>query len=186
MPFNFTPLSIPDLILIEPQRFGDARGFFMETYKKTAFVAGGISASFVQDNVSYSSRGVLRGLHYQLAPLAQAKLVTVYQGEVFDVAVDIRPGSPTYKQWHAVTLTADKSQSFYIPSGFAHGYCVLSEIAIFAYKVDAEYAPELDRGIIWDDPEININWPLQAPLLSPKDQALPRLNQADLPSDLSR
>jgi dTDP-4-dehydrorhamnose 3,5-epimerase len=181
MPFNFTPLAIPGLALVEPQRFGDARGFFMETYKKTDFAAGGIHGEFVQDNVSYSSRGVLRGLHYQLPPQAQAKLVTVYQGEVFDVAVDIRQDSPSYGQWHGLTLSSAKPQFFYIPTGFAHGYCVLSETAIFAYKVDAEYAPELDRGIMWNDPSIGIEWPIQPPLLSDKDKEHPPLSQVEKP-----
>jgi dTDP-4-dehydrorhamnose 3,5-epimerase len=182
MPFEFHRLAIPDVILVEPKRSGDARGFFMETYKHSAFAAQGIAEAFVQDNYSHSARGVLRGLHYQKAPAAQGKLVMVLQGEVFDVAVDIRPGSPTFARWVGVTLRADEPRLLYIPPGFAHGFCVLSDIADFTYKVTSEYAPDLERGIRWDDPQIGVQWPTQAqaPTLSARDMRLPLLAQADL------
>ncbi len=179
MPFRFRRLAIPELVLIEVDQFGDHRGFFMETYKRSAFVANGIAAEFVQDNYSRSARGVLRGLHYQNHPQAQGKLVMVLQGEIFDVAVDIRQGSPTYGQWVGLTLSAQQVHMLYIPPGFAHGFCVLSEIADFTYKVTGEYSPDLDRGIIWNDPAIGIAWPLREPRLSAKDAGLPPLAEAD-------
>jgi len=179
MPFRFRRLAIPDLILVEVDQFGDHRGFFMETYKRSAFVANGIAAQFVQDNYSRSARGVLRGLHYQKHPQAQGKLVMVLQGEIFDVAVDIRQGSPTYGQWEGLTLSAQQAHMLYIPPGFAHGFCVLSETADFTYKVTGEYSPDLDRGIIWNDPAIGIAWPLCEPHLSAKDAGLPPLSEAD-------
>ena len=180
MPFTFTPLTLPDVILIEPRRSGDARGFFMETYKRSDFSAGGIREAFVQDNYSRSARGVLRGLHYQKAPQAQGKLVMVVQGAVFDVAVDIRPDSPTFGRWVGVTLDAAEPRLLYISPGFAHGFCVLSETADFSYKVTAEYAPQLDSGILWNDPVIGIEWPIRNPTLSAKDAALPLLRDANL------
>lgn len=179
MPFKFHRLEIPDLILIEGQRFDDDRGFFAETYKMSQFVSYGISSPFVQDNWSHSIRGVLRGLHYQKHPKAQGKLVMVLRGQIFDVAVDIRKGSPTYGQWTGVTLTAEELRMLYVPPGFAHGFCVLSDEADVLYKVTAEYSPELDRGIIWNDPEIGIRWPIADPLLSVKDAQLPPLRDAD-------
>lgn len=179
MPFKFHRLEIPDLILIEGQRFDDDRGFFAETYKMSQFVPYGISSPFVQDNWSHSIRGVLRGLHYQKHPKAQGKLVMVLRGQIFDVAVDIRKGSPTYGQWAGVTLKAEELRMLYVPPGFAHGFCVLSDEADVLYKVTAEYSPELDRGIIWNDPEIGIRWPIVDPLLSAKDAQLPLLRDAD-------
>lgn len=179
MPFRFQRLAIPDVILIEAQTAGDHRGFFMETYKRSEFVANGISAVFVQDNFSHSVRGVLRGLHYQKHPQAQGKLVMVLQGEIFDVAVDIRKESPTYGQWVGVTLSAQSRHMLYIPAGFAHGFCVLSEAADFTYKVTAEYAPELDRGMLWNDPTLDIRWPIAEPMLSAKDMRLPLFHDAD-------
>lgn len=179
MPFRFHRLAIPDLILVEVQQFGDHRGFFMETYKHSEFAANGIAERFVQDNYSHSARGVLRGLHYQKHPQAQGKLVMVLQGEIFDAAVDIRRESPTYGQWVGMNLSAQRSEMLYIPPGFAHGFCVLSETADFTYKVTGEYAAELDRGIIWNDPIIGIAWPISAPLLSAKDARLPTLEEAD-------
>lgn len=180
MPFTFTPLAIPDVILVEPRRAGDARGFFMETYKRTEFVANGIAETFVQDNYSRSVRGVLRGLHYQKAPLAQGKLVMVLQGAVFDVAVDIRRESPTYGRWVGVTLDSREPRLLYIPPGFAHGFCALSDSVDFTYKVTAEFAPQLDRGIVWNDPALGIDWQITNPILSAKDAALPLLQDADL------
>lgn len=179
MPFEFHPTPIPDIVRIDVKSFADPRGCFMETYKRSAFVAAGIGVTFVQDNFSHSKRGVLRGLHYQKAPAAQGKLVQVLHGEVFDVAVDIRTGSPTYGQWVGALLSDKNPQMLYIPPGFAHGFCVLSDEANFVYKVTTEYAPGLDRGIVWNDPDIGIDWPITDPVLSEKDAALPTLAHAD-------
>jgi len=179
MSFNFQRLNIPDVVLIEAQAFEDQRGLFMESYKKSVFSANGISDQFVQDNYSHSRRGVLRGLHYQKDPMAQAKLVTALRGEIFDVAVDIRRGSPTYARWVGKVLSAKECRLLYIPIGFAHGFCALSEEADVLYKVTAEYAPEFDRGVLWNDPEIGIGWPIGDPTVSPKDGKLPLLQLAD-------
>ena len=179
MPFKFQRLDMPDVILIEPTVFVDKRGFFMESYKYSEFARFGIKEKFVQDNHSRSTRGVLRGLHYQKAPKAQAKLVRVTRGEVFDVAVDIRRGSPTYGRWVGVLLSEENKKMLYVPVGFAHGFCVLSEEAEVLYKTTEEYAPEYERGIIWNDPDIGIKWPIEEPILSPKDAALPNLKDAD-------
>jgi dTDP-4-dehydrorhamnose 3,5-epimerase len=167
-----TPLTIPDVILIEPKVFGDERGYFYESFNQTAFnQVIGYDVQFVQDNHSKSQKGVLRGLHYQLAPKAQGKLVRVIQGEVFDVAVDIRKDSPTFGQWVGVILSAENKRQLWIPAGFAHGFITLSESAEFLYKTTDYYAPEYERCIAWNDSEIGINWPLdQAPILSSKDQ----------------
>lgn len=178
MPFTFQQLAIPGLILIEARRFRDDRGFFLETYKQAAFAAQGIDVSFVQDNYSHSVHRVLRGLHYQKLPQAQGKLVQVLRGEVFDVAVDIRVGSPTYGQWAGMHLSGDRFQLLYIPVGFAHGFCVLSEKAGFVYHITAEYAQQLEAGILWNDPAIGIEWPISDPLLSPRDAQLPLLQEA--------
>jgi dTDP-4-dehydrorhamnose 3,5-epimerase len=179
MPFNFERLRIPDLILIEPKVFQDKRGFFMESYKYSEFKKAGIKDYFVQDNHSYSRKGVIRGLHYQNPPRAQGKLIKVITGEIFDVAVDIRKGSPTYGKWEAVILSAENKKMLYIPPGFAHGFCTLSEFAEVLYKSTDEYAPECEAGIIWNDPDININWPIKNPILSEKDLLLPSLKDAD-------
>jgi dTDP-4-dehydrorhamnose 3,5-epimerase len=178
MPFRFQTLAIPDVILVEPRIFGDQRGFFMETYRRSDFATNGIPCDFVQDNVSHSVRGVLRGLHYQRPPRAQGKLVMALRGEVFDVAVDIRHGSPTFGQWVGILLSDRHHNMLYVPPGFAHGYCVLSDEADFVYKVTAEYAPGLETGILWNDPAIGIEWPIQDPVLSSKDLRLPRLEDA--------
>ncbi len=179
MPFQFRHLELPDVILIEPRNHKDGRGFFRETYKVSEFAAGGITARFVQDNHSHSTRGALRGLHYQNPPQAQAKLVFVANGEVLDVAVDIRKGSPTYGRWVAEILSADTGCMLYIPPGFAHGFCVLSAEADLIYKVTAEYAPELERGVRWNDPEIGVQWPITDVILSARDTGLPLLRDAD-------
>jgi dTDP-4-dehydrorhamnose 3,5-epimerase len=179
MPFEFQRLQIPEIMLVDAQSFGDDRGLFLETYRTSEFAANGIPDQFVQDNLSCSVRGVLRGMHYQLYPKAQGKLVMALQGEIFDVAVDIRKGSPTYGRWVGMTLSADQFRMIYIPVGFAHGFCVLSEEAIVSYKVTEEYAPEQDRGIIWNDPDIGIQWPIREPVLSTKDAQLPPLEEAD-------
>lgn len=180
MPFQFRQLAIPELILVEPQRFGDARGFFMETYQYETFAANGITPRFVQDNHSRSTRGVLRGLHYQKDPFAQGKLLKVVVGEVFDVAVDIRRGSPTFGQWAGEILSAENGRLLYVPPGFAHGFCVLSKSADLLYKTTEYYKPEGERGIIWNDPQINIEWPIAKPTLSTKDNELPTLSEADI------
>lgn len=180
MPFNFKPLEIPDLMLIEPKVFGDKRGFFMETFKLSDFRANGIYGDFVQDNMSRSQRGVLRGLHYQLSPKAQGKLVMTVKGAVFDVAVDIRKGSPYYGKWVAKELSEGNRLMFWIPPGFAHGFLTLSSYAEIVYKTTEEYAPEYERGIIWNDPTIGIEWPSVSPLLSERDAALPSLGDAEI------
>ena len=180
MPFEFQPLEIPEVILVKARRFADERGFFLETYKKSAFAAGGIGESFVQDNFSHSARGVLRGLHYQQHPQAQGKLVQVLNGHVFDVGVDIRRGSPTYARWVGVHLTGERSELLYIPPGFAHGFCVLSETVDVTYKCTALYVPEEDAGIRWDDPDIGIDWPISEPLVSEKDRNAPLLKELTL------
>lgn len=169
MPFDFLPLKLPDVILIVPKIFGDKRGFFLEAYKASAFAEQGIYDHFVQDNHSHSTQGVLRGLHYQRPPRAQAKLVRALHGEIFDVVVDIRQGSPTYGQWLGVTLSARDARMLYVPRGFAHGFCTLSETADVVYKVSAEYAPETEEGLLWNDPDLGIQWPLAEPLLAEKD-----------------
>jgi dTDP-4-dehydrorhamnose 3,5-epimerase len=179
MSFIFTQLQIPDVILIEARVFDDDRGFFAEMYKRSEFVENGITCTFVQDNHTHSVRGVLRGLHYQKHPAAQAKLVSVTRGEIFDVAVDIRKGSPTYGRWIAVSLSSENHQLLYIPEGFAHGFCVVSEEADVWYKVTSEYSPANDRGIIWNDPDLAIEWPIKEPLVSVKDSQCPTLIEAD-------
>ncbi|NKB72067.1 MAG: dTDP-4-dehydrorhamnose 3,5-epimerase [Candidatus Latescibacteria bacterium] len=179
MPFSFSRLQIPDLVLIEPGVFPDERGFFLETYKASDFAAQGIDENFVQTNYSRSTQGVLRGLHYQKNPAAQGKLVMVTAGQIFDVGVDIRRGSPTYGRWAGVVLSAADHRMLYLPPGFAHGFCVLSEQADFVYQMTAEYDPQCDSGIIWNDADIGVEWPLQAPLVSAKDAELPTLAEAD-------
>lgn len=180
MPFSFEPQQIPGLVLVQPAVFDDGRGFFMEWYKRADFAAAGIEERFVQANLSRSGRGVLRGLHYQKAPQAQGKLVSVLAGEVYDVAVDIRQGSPTYGRWAGFSLSAANRRMLYVPPGFAHGFLVLSDTADFFYQMTAEYAPQLDRGVRWDDPTIGVDWPLEGqPLLSDKDRVLPALETAD-------
>ena len=180
MPFEFEKLDIPGLVLIRPQAFADERGFFMETYRLSDFAAAGIADRFVQSNVSYSKRGVLRGLHYQKQPKAQAKLVHVVAGEIYDVVVDLREDSPSFGRWYATVLSAENGRMLYVPPWCAHGFCVLSEEARVAYSVTEEYSPELERGILWSDPALAISWPVEAPIVSPKDQALPLFAAADL------
>lgn len=179
MPFHFRRLDIPDVIVIEPSVFDDDRGVFVETYKQSEFAAFGIREAFVQDNHSRSQRGVLRGLHYQKQTRAQAKAVRVVTGEIFDVAIDIRKGSPTYGKWVAVILSEANRWMLYVPSGFAHGFCVLSDVADVIYKATAEYDPEHERGIVWNDPDLRIAWPIARPILSARDAALPPLRTAD-------
>ena len=169
-----TNTELPGVLILEPRVFPDSRGFFVETYNKERYVAAGLPLEFVQDNLSVSSKGVLRGLHFQ-NPHAQGKLVYVLQGEVWDVAVDIRRDSSHFGRWTSVTLSSDNKKQFYIPPGFAHGFCVLSETAMFTYKCTDTYHPECDGGVRWDDPDIGINWPLADPILSDKDRIQPYL-----------
>ena len=177
--FIFTQTDIEGVLVIDNKVYGDERGYFMETYKRDVFLAGGITCEFVQDNQSSSTRGVLRGLHFQINH-PQAKLVRVIQGEVYDVAVDLRPGSPTYGKWEGVILSADNHRQFFIPRGFAHGFYVLSDQAVFAYKCDYTYHPNDEGGIMWNDPTIGIEWPLleDVPVtLSDRDKDHPSFNQ---------
>jgi dTDP-4-dehydrorhamnose 3,5-epimerase len=179
VPFSFVRLSIPDVILVEAQAFADERGYFLETFQEEVFAEAGIGLRFVQDNHSHSRRGVLRGLHYQLPPHEQGKLVQVVRGEVLDVAVDLRQGSPTYGRWVAELLSSENHRQLWVPPGFAHGFCVLSEEADVVYKVTAPYAPAAERGILWSDPELAIAWPVPDPIVSPRDRGLPLFSQAE-------
>jgi dTDP-4-dehydrorhamnose 3,5-epimerase len=179
MAFRFEPQAIPDVVLVHPTRHVDPRGYFEETYRSSSFEQAGITARFRQDNFARSARGVLRGLHYQLPPADQAKLVSVAAGRIFDVAVDLRAESPTFGRWVGCTLDAERRSLLWIPEGFAHGYVVLSETADVVYKVTAEYLAHLDRGIRWDDPAIGIEWPIREPIVSEKDRAQPTLEAAE-------
>lgn len=180
MPFEFKRLAIPEIILIIPKRFVDSRGFFMEFYKRSEFNNAGIMEEFVQDNHSRSVKNVLRGLHYQLKPESQGKLVRCIRGRIYDVAVDIRLGSPTYKKWVMIELTDENNFMLYIPSGFAHGFLVMSEDAEIIYKCTKEYSPKCERGIIWNDPDIGIDWPVKTPIISDRDKNLPFLKDAEI------
>jgi len=177
MPFSFSICPISGLFEIQPKKIGDNRGYFMESYSQKQYEDAGIGATFVQDNQSSSVKGVLRGLHYQKKN-PQGKLVRVIEGEIFDVAVDIRPRSPTCGQWYSVILSGEKQNQFYIPEGFAHGFLVLSDKALFSYKCTEFYKPEDEQGIIWNDPTINIKWPDigMEYILSDKDKALPKFD----------
>ncbi|MBI2931279.1 MAG: dTDP-4-dehydrorhamnose 3,5-epimerase [Planctomycetes bacterium] len=176
MPFDFRPLDIPDVVMVHPRVFQDPRGRFMETYRRTDFERAGVRATFVQDNLARSTaRGVLRGLHFQRAPHAQAKLVCCTRGRVFDVAVDIRRGSPTFGRFVAAELSEDPPSMLYVPRGFAHGYITLTDVADVAYKVDAEYAPHAEAGLRWDDPTLKIPWPIAEPILTERDRGWPTL-----------
>ena len=178
--FTFNQTEIKDVYTIDVKKYGDNRGYFMETYKESDFKAAGLDYNFVQDNQSKSKAGVLRGLHFQKTH-PQAKLVRVLEGEVFDVAVDLRKDSPTYGKWVGVILSAEKGNMFMIPRGFAHGFVVLSETATFCYKCDELYHPEDEGGIMWNDPEIGIIWPYDGePLLSEKDKKHPPLKDAKI------
>ena len=176
MPFEFISLEIPDIKLVIPKVFKDDRGFFLESYKKSDFIANGIVDDFKQDNYSKSSKGVLRGLHYQASPKEQAKLVRCCRGKIFDVAVDIRKSSKTFGHWVGEILSEENNHILYIPAGFAHGFVVLSDTAEIIYKTSNEYSKEHDRGILWNDPDININWGIDfMPVLSEKDKIQPLL-----------
>ena len=179
---RFIPTVIPEVVIIEPKVFTDKRGYFMESFRKDLFEENIRKIDFVQDNESKSTRGVLRGLHYQLPPFAQSKLVRVIKGKVLDVAVDIRKGSPTFGKYVAVELSEENKRELFIPRGFAHGFLVLSDEAIFAYKVDNYYAPEYDRSICFDDPTIGIEWnfPKDKIVISQKDKNASYLKDAEL------
>ena len=177
---NIITCDIPGLLVIEPKVFGDTRGFFMELWNQQRHREAGLDCNYVQDNVSQSRRGTVRGLHFQ-NPAAQGKLVYVMQGEVFDVAVDIRRSSSTFGRWHGLSLSAENKRQFFIPPGFAHGFAVLSETALFAYKCTEFYTPQHEHAVAWNDPDIGIKWPLDHPQLSDKDARAPRLK--DIPRE---
>jgi len=179
MPFTFNQTKIKDVIMIEAKIYPDNRGFFMETFRESFFRENGIDVKFVQDNFSHSSKNVLRGLHYQKHPTAQAKLIKVIHGEIFDVAVDMRKQSPTYGKWVGDILSEKNHKMLYIPEGFAHGFLVLSNDADVHYKVSNEYSAENDRGILWNDPNLKINWSNNNPILSENDLKHPFLENAD-------
>ena len=179
MKFIFQKLKIPELILVTPKIFSDERGYFFENYKTSEYFSNGITTKFVQDNISHSVKGVLRGLHYQKNPKAQAKLVTALRGEIFDVAVDLRENSPTFGKWTGEILSEINHKSLYIPEGFAHGFSVLSEEADVFYKVNNEYSKESEGGIRWNDPEIDISWSIENPIISEKDNVLPLLKNIE-------
>ena len=171
---NVVPTRLPGVLIIEPKVFRDARGYFLETWNRAAFEAAGLAQAFAQDNISYSSRGVLRGLHYQ-HPSGQGKLISVLEGELYDVAVDIRPDSPTFRLWVGVVLSAENFRQCYIPPGFAHGFVVTSDSAKVLYKCTELYRPKEEGSILWNDPDLGIDWPVATPVLSPKDESAPRL-----------
>lgn len=180
---NIVETGIKDLVIIEPQVFGDDRGFFMESYNKEKFHEAGLTYDFVQDNHSFSTAGVLRGLHFQLPEMEQAKLVRCTRGKLWDVAVDLRKDSPTYKQWFGVELSAENKKQFMVPAGFAHGFYALEDCEL-QYKCTNVYSPEHDGGIAWNDPEVGIEWPIVdgvETIFSEKDQKQPLLSETDLP-----
>lgn len=174
---TITPLAIPEVLLITPRRHGDARGWFTETWSRKTLAEAGIDADFVQDNQAFNARkGTVRGLHFQKAPHPQAKLVRVLRGAILDVAVDVRTGSPTYGRWVAAELTAERGEQLFVPRGFAHGYSTLTDDCELAYKVDGLYAPATEGGVIWNDPDLAIDWRVEGEaVLSDKDKVLPRL-----------
>jgi dTDP-4-dehydrorhamnose 3,5-epimerase len=177
-----TPLALPEVLLITPRRHGDARGWFSETWSRKSLATAGLDIDFVQDNQAFNARsGTVRGLHFQTAPHPQAKLVRVLAGAILDVAVDVRAGSPTRGRWVSARLTAEGGEQLFVPRGFAHGYCTLCDDVMLAYKVDGDYAPQTEGGVIWNDPDLAIDWPVppDRAVLSDKDLLLPRL--ADLP-----
>lgn len=179
MPFRFIRTEIPEALIIEPRVFADDRGFFMEIYKRSEFAEHGVTEAFLQGNHSKSTRGILRGLHYQKNPKAQGKLVRALSGEIFDVVVDIRQGAPTFGKWVGVMLSAENKKMLYVPVGFAHGFCVVSDEAEISYMTTAEYAPECEAGIMWNDSQLKIDWPIDNPQLSGRDRNWPSLSNAD-------
>ena len=179
---TLTPLALPEVLLITPRRHGDARGWFSETWSRKSLAAAGLDIDFVQDNQAFNARsGTVRGLHFQTAPHPQANLVRVLAGAILDVAVDVRAGSPTRGRWVSARLTAEGGEQLFVPRGFAHGYCTLCDDVMLAYKVDGDYAPQTEGGVIWNDPDLAIDWPVppDRAVLSDKDLVLPRL--AELP-----
>lgn len=175
-----TRTKLAGVLFVEPDVYGDERGFFLETWSHKRYAEAGLPQTYVQDNMSYSTGGILRGLHLQ-HPAGQGKLVHVIEGEVFDVAVDVRVGSPTFGQWEGAILSSENRRQIYIPPGFAHGFCVTGKSALFAYKCTEQYRRETELGIIWNDPDIGIDWPISDPVLSAKDAAFPKL--ADIAKD---
>lgn len=180
MPFIFKKLELSGLVLVQPKIFADARGFFAETFKESEFLEQGIELSFKQDDLTLSNKNVLRGLHYQIGPGAQGQMVQVVKGRVWDVVVDIRANSPTFKKWVGTELNDENHYGLYMPPGFAHGFVVLSAEACLYYKCTAEYNPAIERGIKWDDPELDIKWPISRPIVSEKDEASPLLKDAEV------
>lgn len=178
MPFEFESADIEDIVVIEPEVFTDERGYLLETYEKRAFEKAGLSTDYVHEFYSRSTQGVLRGLHQQGDPYQQAKVVRCFEGEIFDVAVDVRPESSSYGEYVSFTLSEDNKRSIYIPRGFLHGFVTMSEKALVHYKVDNEYAPEFEQGVRWDDPRIDITWPIEDPFVSDKDQGWPQLTNS--------
>jgi dTDP-4-dehydrorhamnose 3,5-epimerase len=179
MPFTFTHMSIPEVILVEAKAFNDERGYFAEIYKESNFTELGIDMPFVQDNLSRSTKGTLRGLHYQLNPEAQAKLVFAIRGTIFDVAVDVRHNSPTYGRWVGEVISDGNHRGLFVPEGFAHGFCVMSDEADVFYKVTKEHSAGHERGVIWNDATIMIKWPTVSPMMSARDTVLPMLESAE-------
>jgi len=179
MAFRFIQTEISEVLIVEPRVFADDRGFFMETYKRSEFAEHGIAEAFLQGNHSKSTKGILRGLHYQKHPKAQGKLVRALSGEIFDVVVDMRRGAPTFGKWVGVTLSSENKKMLYVPVGFAHGFCVVSDEAEISYMTTEEYAPECEAGIQWNDPGLKIAWPLNNPQLSGRDRTWPGLQDAD-------
>jgi dTDP-4-dehydrorhamnose 3,5-epimerase len=177
---KITRTELPGVVLIEPRTYRDARGFFLETWNQARYQELGLPATMVQDNLSWSRRGVLRGLHFQV-PACQGKLIYVLSGLIFDVVADVRVGSPNFGRWIGIELSLENSRQLYIPEGFAHGFCVLSATALVAYKCSEAYRPECEVGVAWNDPRIGVRWPLSSPIVSDKDAALRRLD--DLPVD---
>ena len=180
MNINVIETELPGVLILEPKVFGDQRGFFMETYHIEKYKALGVPNDFVQDNVSFSGKGALRGLHYQW-PRPQAKLVQALTGEIYDLAVDIRKSSPTFGKSVGVVLSGENKRQLFIPEGFAHGFCVLSDTALFSYKCGDLYSPECESGVLWSDPDLGIDWPIREPLLSDKDRVFQKLK--DIPRD---
>lgn len=184
MPFEFRRLEIPDALLIKPKVFEDDRGFFLETYRKDDMEKAGVDAEFVQDNHSRSLRGVLRGLHFQKEPYAQAKIVRCTRGTIYDVLVDLRRRSPSFSRYLGIVLSEESRDMIYVPRGCAHGFLVLSDLAEVVYKVDNVYAPECEGGLVWNDPEVSVSWPLQDPVISERDRLWPTLEGLAREGDL--
>jgi len=177
--FRFTTLDLPEVVLVEPDTYPDARGFFRETYRRSAFAGDPARVDAVQVNCSRSSRGVLRGMHFQREPAGVGKLVSVLAGRVYDVAADVRPGSPTFGRWVSAELSAEDGRMLSVPRGFAHGFCALADDTVVMYVMTGEFSPEHDTGVRWDDPELAIDWPVTDPVLSDKDRGLPFLKEIE-------